>query len=114
MKEDIDINKLKKQAVRFEMEYPDLFEYLVHRDNTTFDFVRSLIDVIPDPESFPEIVLPFADLIIEKLGPNPASECSMCQDDPDSFIQGKMRERLCEICKKGNYLRRSGLAGLSR
>ena len=110
MAEKIDIRKIKEQALRVQKEYPDLFDYLLHRDKATSELLREVMNAIPNPDDLPKIRIPFIDFVVELF--QPEIKCPICDDEDSLWLTPKLRATLCDICKNGVYLRGTGIESL--
>ena len=110
MTEEINLPKIKEQAVRVRKEYPELFDYLHKRDQATADLVREVMDSIPNPDDLPTFRIPFIDIVIEMF--QPKIICPICSDTESLWLTPKLRAKLCDICKHGIYLRGTGIGSL--
>jgi hypothetical protein len=113
MTDKVDVNTIKAQAARVQKECPELFDYLVCRDEATGELVRGLIRSIPNPGDIPKLKIPFEDLVVELLAPS--DDCPVCDEDGDSLflLNPEIRARLCDICRHGVYLTKTGIGPLT-
>ena len=111
MNEKINTKLLKEQAIHVKEECPELFEYLVRRDMATAEFVRELYSAIPSPDDIPQIRFPFVDIAVELVRPN--KDCGVCEDEESLWLTPALRAKLCDICKNGVYLRKTGIGSLA-
>ena len=104
-------DSLKEQARCVQQEYPQLFDYLVRRDEATRELFKEVMHYIPHPDDLPVISLPFIDSMIELM--RPQEQCPVCKDQNAFWLLNrKQRAKLCQVCRHGVYLKRSGIEAL--
>jgi hypothetical protein len=111
MKEQFNFALIKEQAKRMKKDCPELFNYLVRRDEANAELTRAIFDSIPRPDDIPTIRIPFIEAVIELLAPQ--KQCPVCDDEDSLWLTPKLRARLCEICRNGVYVRGSGVGSLA-
>jgi hypothetical protein len=105
---------LKAQAGEVGDKYPELFRYLVRRDEATSELLAAYAQAIPDPDDIPDVDIPFIDIFVELSAPR--DDCPICDEDEDDdawfLLSAEMRARLCHFCRHGIYVRRTGIGSL--
>jgi hypothetical protein len=111
--EQIDLARVEHQARQIKQAYPEIYDYLVRRDEATTELVRQIVRAIPSPGALNEIQIPFIDVVIEIA--RPADECPICQEEDDRWylLSPEWRAKLCDLCRSGIYLRGTGIGSLA-
>lgn len=110
MPTQLNIQAIKEQAQRVRKDCPELFDYLVRRDQATADLTRAIMESIPRPDDVPTVQIPFIDVLVTLAAPK--HKCPICEDEDALWLTPKMRAKLCQACKHGIYLLHTGVGAL--
>jgi hypothetical protein len=69
---------------------------------------------VSHPEDLPKLKIPFEDLVVELLAPS--DDCPACDEDDNSLVllRPEIRAALCDVCRHGVYLRKTGIGSLAK
>lgn len=106
------IKCMREQARCVQEEYPELFDYLAHRDRALEELFRELMHAVPHLDALPALSLPFIEAVVEAMAPG--CHCPVCTEEEMLWLLSRpQRARLCQLCRHGFFLRRAGIGGLN-
>jgi hypothetical protein len=107
-----NVKNLREQARCVQEEYPELYDYLVHRDKATGELVREVMRAIPHPDELPVIIFPFLEAVIEIMSPK--ENCPVCKNEEMLWLLSRAKRAiLCQVCKHGIFLKGTGIGSLA-
>ena len=103
---------LQEQARCVQEEYPELFDYLMHRDRATGELFREVMHAVPHPDALPAASLPFIEAVIDAMAPR--EHCQVCTEEEMLWLLNRaQRAKLCQVCRHGFFLKNTGIGGLA-